>query len=326
MVKTPAQPDALLGWMEGLADPTRLRLLRLLEQHELGVVELCDVLQLPQSTVSRHLKVLGDRGFVRNHREGTTHLYRMVADELAGPARRLWLLARDQTQGWATCRQDELRLERRLRDRQADSQAFFAGAAGQWDKLRAELYGQSFTLSAMLSLLPANYVVADLGCGTGPIIAQLTPYIRRVIGVDNSLAMLKAARKRLAGAENVELLHGDVAAVPIEDCTCDAVLLILALTYVPDPAGALREMARILKPGGRAVIVDLLPHDREEFRRQMGQTCLGFEPSMVESMMAAAGLEYARVRPLAPEPNVKGPALFLATAQRPKGDFEAKGR
>lgn len=316
MIKSPAQPDALLGWMEGLADPTRLRLLRLLEQHELGVVELCDVLQLPQSTVSRHLKVLADQGFVRNHREGTTHLYRMILDELAAGARRLWLLARDQTQGWATCRQDALRLERRLRDRQASSQAFFAGAAGRWDKLRTKLYGQSFTLSALLALLPAEYVVADLGCGTGSIVSQLAPHVGRVIGVDNSPAMLKAARKRLAGAKNVELLHGDVSAIPIEDGTCDAALLILALTYVSDAGAALREMARILKPGGRAVIVDLLPHDREEFRRQMGQTCRGFEPPMLEQMMTTAGLGEVKIGPLAPEPNVKGPALFLATARR----------
>ncbi|HEX2973621.1 MAG TPA: metalloregulator ArsR/SmtB family transcription factor [Tepidisphaeraceae bacterium] len=323
MVKTPAQPDALLGWMDGLADPTRLRLLRLLEQHELGVVELCDVLQLPQSTVSRHLKVLADQGFVRNQRQGTTHLYRMPLDELDVPARRLWLLARDQTQGWATFRQDELRLERRLRDRQADGQVFFAGAAGQWDKLRTELYGQSFTVSAMLALLPADYVVADLGCGTGPVIAQLAPHVRRVIGVDNSPAMLKAAQKRLGNWGHVELLRGDLSAVPIEDCTCDAAMLILALTYVGDPGAALREMTRVLKPGGRGVVVDLLPHDREAFRRQMGQTCLGFEPQVMEQMMLGAGLTGARCQAMAPEPNAKGPALFWGTGQRAR---EGEGR
>src|SRR5437764_15174380 len=89
-----AQPEMLLSWMEGLADPTRLRLLRLLERHELGVVELCDILQLPQSTVSRHLKVLGDQGWARSRRQGTTHLYRTILDELDPAARRLWLLAR----------------------------------------------------------------------------------------------------------------------------------------------------------------------------------------------------------------------------------------
>src|SRR5947209_8178438 len=103
-------PDALLGWMESLGDATRLRLLRLVEKHELGVVDLCDVVQLPQSTVSRHLKVLGDQGWERGQRQGTANLYRMVLDELDTAQRKLWLLAREQTMGWATVQQDELRL------------------------------------------------------------------------------------------------------------------------------------------------------------------------------------------------------------------------
>ena len=101
-----SQPTALLGRMASLADATRLRLLRLLERHELGVVELCDVLQLPQSTVSRHLKVLGDQGWATSRRQGTTRLYRMILDELDAPARKLWLLAREQTESWATFQQD----------------------------------------------------------------------------------------------------------------------------------------------------------------------------------------------------------------------------
>src|SRR3954468_13022475 len=106
-----SQPDALFGWMEALADGTRLRLLRLLERHELGVVDLCDILQLPQSTVSRHLKVLSDQGWVHSRSQGATHRYRMILDEVSLPARKLWLLAREQTEGWATLRQDELRLD-----------------------------------------------------------------------------------------------------------------------------------------------------------------------------------------------------------------------
>src|SRR5947209_2589533 len=159
---SPAQPEALLGWMESLADPTRLRLLRLLERHELGVVELCDVLQLPQSTVSRHLKVLSDQEWTRSRRQGTTNLYRTLLDELDPTARKLWLLAREQTNTWPTSHHDEMRLVQRLRDRQKDSQAFFAGAAGQWDKLRGELYGSRFPTAAMLSLLPDNLTIADL--------------------------------------------------------------------------------------------------------------------------------------------------------------------
>src|SRR5947209_4777362 len=146
---SPSQPDALLGWMESLADATRLRLLRLLERHELGVVELCDALQLPQSTVSRHLKVLSDQHWTRSRRQGTTNLYRTILDELDTTARKLWVLAREQTADWATVQQDESRALQLLRDKQRDSQAFFAGAAGQWDKLRGELYGHRFATAAM---------------------------------------------------------------------------------------------------------------------------------------------------------------------------------
>jgi ArsR family transcriptional regulator len=129
--------------------------------------------------------------------------------------------------------------------------------------------------------------------------------------------MLKAARKRASGFDNVDLQKGDLATVPIDSASCDAGLLVLALTYVPSPAAVVGELSRILKPGGRGVIVDLLPHDREEFRRQTGQMSLGLEPKAVEKMMIAAGFENIATRSLPPEMNVKGPALFLAIGQRP---------
>lgn len=313
-VLAPAKPDALLGWMECLSDPTRLRLLRLLERHELGVVELCDILQLPQSTVSRHLKVLADQRWVRSRAHGTTNLYRTILDEIDPPARKLWILAREQTQEWATLRQDELRLQRRLRDRETDSQTFFAGAASEWDKLRGELYGHGFTRAALLALLPSEWTIADLGCGTGHVVAELAPCVKQVIGVDNSAAMLKAAKKRTTGMANVDLRRGDLEALPIEDATCDGALLLLALTYVAEPSAAIGEAARILKPGGRLIIVDLLPHDRDDFRRRMEQRASGLGPERVEQWMVGAGLSNGSTRPLPPEPQAKGPALFLASA------------
>ena len=316
MIKNGAKADALLGWMGSLADPTRLRLLRLLERNELGVAELCDVLQLPQSTVSRHLKTLSDQGWVLSRRQGTNHLYRTILDELEAPARKLWLLAREQTEEWPTVRQDRLRLEQVLRARETDASTFFAGAAAEWDRLRTEPYGRSFTLDAMLALLPRDYVVADLGCGTASVAAQLAPHVKQVIGVDNSAAMLKAAKKRAADLPNVELHRGELEALPIPSGACDAALLLLALTYVPEPARVLEEVARILKPGARAVVVDLLPHDRDDFRRRMGQHHMGFDPEQLEKTMNHAGLTGTGSRPLAPEAGVKGPALFLATATR----------
>lgn len=318
------QPDALLSWMEVLADPTRLRLLRLLERHELGVAELCHVLQLPQSTVSRHLKVLGDQGWIRGRSKGTANLYRMTLDSSnAAAARRLWLLTREQTEGWATVQQDQLRLGRLLAERQP-SNAFFASAAGKWDRLRTELYGSAFAESALLALLPPHWVVADLGCGTGQSAAALAPHVRRVIGVDQSSAMLKAAHRRTAGLDNVELRRGSLEAVPIADGECDGALLILALTYVEEPAAALKEMARILRPGGRAVVVDLLRHDRESFRSEMGQVHLGFECREMEDSMTAAGFTSANCRPIPPAPEARGPALLIASAARTAGspDFD----
>jgi SAM-dependent methyltransferase len=316
MATAARQPDALVSWMEVLADPTRLRLLRLLERHELGVAELCHVLQLPQSTVSRHLKVLVDQGWIRGRPKGTANLYRMILESRDAAARRLWLLTREQTEGWATVEQDQLRLGRLLSERQP-SNAFFAGAAGKWDRLRTELYGSAFGEAALLALLPPEWVVADLGCGTGHTAASLAPHVRRVIGVDQSSAMLKSAQRRTAGLENVELRRGGLEALPIADGECDGALLILALTYVEEPAVALKEMARILRPGGRAVVVDLLRHDRESFRTEMGQLHLGFECREMEGLMTAAGLIAASCRTVPPAPEARGPALLIASAARP---------
>lgn len=323
MASPAGRPDALLSWMDVLADPTRLRLLRLLERHELGVAELCHILQLPQSTVSRHLKVLGDQGWVESRSQRTANLYRMALAGADAAARRLWLLARDQTEGWAAIDQDHVRLSRLLSHRQPAAQEFFAGAAGKWDRLRAEMYGTGFTGEALLALLPPDWVVADLGCGTGPAAAAIAPYVRQVIGVDQSAAMLKAARKRTASLDNVELRVGSLEALPIADSACDAALLLLSLTYVPEPHLVVAEAARILRPGGRLVAVDLLRHDREDFRRAMGQARSGFGPEELCALLAAGGLPGARCHPIPPAAEAKGPALLLASATRSstvKGD------
>lgn len=309
------QPEALLAWMESLSDATRLRLLRLLEDHELGVTELVHILQMPQSTISRHLKVLADQGWVTSRPQGTTNLYRM-AEAPDATARRLWQWAREQTEAWPTVQHDALRLARLLARREPGGPAFFAGAASKWDRLRDEMYGRSFAESAVAALLPPDAVIADLGCGTGTMTAALAPWVDRVIGVDQSAAMLKTARRRTAGLDNVELRKGSLEALPLEDESCDGALLVLALAYVDDPAPVLGEMARVARAGGRGVVVDLLRHDRDEFRREMGQRRMGFEPDELKTLMADAGFTDVRCRPLPPDAGAKGPALLLATGTR----------
>lgn len=324
-VVSPGPVGDLIGSLESLCDPVRLRLLRLIEDQELGVAELCRVLQLPQSTVSRHLKQLSGRGWVVSRRAGTANLYRMMVSELDDSARRLWRLARERVVASPSARQDQLRLARQLRERSRRTDSFFAGAAGRWDQMRDEAYGTGFTTAAVQALLPPWWVVADLGCGTGVIACSLAPHVDRVIGVDRSRAMLDAASERARDLHNVDLRQGDLEALPLAGAEIDAALLVIVLTYVVEPAAVLREAARALRPGGRLVVVDLLRHEREAFRRRMGQRWPGFEAEHLCRLLAAAGLIDVRCNPLQPEPQASGPALLLASARRPD-DVEPEAR
>jgi len=311
--------DALRGWMEQLAEPTRLRLLRALEKRELSVLELCEVLALPQSTVSRHLKVLSESGWLVSRRAGTQSLYGW-ADDLDPGARRLWLLARAETDGWPLLRQDVERLSG-VQARKDEAQRFFAGAAGAWDRLRAEVYGVRVGIEALLALLPSEWTVADLGCGTGALAAELAPRVRKVVAVDQSAEMLRAARKRLGRRRNVEIHEARLEALPLPDAGCDAAALVLVLSYLREPGAALREAARILRPGGRLVVVEAKRHGDEELRRRMGQLSPGFEEAELLGLFPA-GLMDVSCRAIPPDPGAKGPGLIIASARRsgPKPD------
>ena len=311
-----AAAPAMLTWMSSLADATRARILRLVERHELTVADLCAVLQLPQSTVSRHLKVLADEGWVAARPDGTSRLYRLTVDDLGPAARRLWGLLREQTATAPVAAQDDQRLASILTERRSRSQAFFASAAGQWDRLRREMFGERFDVLALAGLLDPDWVVGDLGCGTGQIAAALAPFVRRVIAVDGSRAMLKAARQRLGALDGVEVRQGELDALPIDDDTLDAAALCLALHHVADPPVVLREAARVVRAGGRVLVVDMLEHGRAEYQQEMGHVWLGFPPEQVADWLKAAGFDRVRVQPLPPAPQATGPALFAATATR----------
>ena len=306
----------ILDRLSSLADGTRSRLLLLLERHELTVSELCGIVQLPQSTVSRQLKALGDAGWVTGRSEGTSRLYAMTRDELDAAARRLWALVREQVAAAPTASQDQRRLQAALAARRTTSQEFFSSSAGQWDKLRDELFGDRFHLSALAAFADAEWVVGDLGCGTGQVSAAIARFVARVVAVDGSAAMLQAAKRRLHGVSNVELRRGDLEALPIDAARLDAATLMLVLHHVAEPQRALTEVARVLKPGGRVVVVDMLPHDRESYRQQMGHVWLGFEEDHVARLFAGAGFADARVVPLPPDARAKGPGLFVATGRR----------
>jgi SAM-dependent methyltransferase len=307
---------AILEHMSALADPIRCRMLLLLEKHELTVSELCAVLQMPQSSASRQLKTLADDRWVHSRRDGTSRFYSMPLDDLDSAASRLWPLIREQVAATTAAGQDERRLRGVLARRRAPSEQFFATAAAGWDRLREGLFGDTFYLWAVLGLVDPALRVGDLGCGTGQLTATISPYVRHVFAVDSSAEMLEAARRRLAGVDNVDLRHGELETLPIDTGQLDVAILSLVLHYSPDPGRALAEVVRVLRPSGRVLVVDMQPHERVEYQQQMGHVWLGFSEKQISRLLISAGFDDVRVRPLPTDPDAKGPALFAAMATK----------
>jgi ArsR family transcriptional regulator len=238
----------------------------------------------------------------------------MMAERLEPSARRLWTLVREQVAAIPAAEQDEQRLRSVLAQRSTRSQEFFSTAAGQWDRLREELFGRRADLLGLLGLLDPAWTVGDLGCGTGQVSESLAPFVGRVVAVDSSAAMLKAARTRLSAAENVDVRAGELEALPIDDGELDAALLFLVLHYVAEPAAALAEARRVLRPGGRLLVIDMAPHDRDEYRQTMGHVWLGFGAEQLEGWTRDTGFCGFRYVPLPADPAAKGPTLFAARA------------
>ena len=300
--------------LSAIGDPLRCRILLLLESHELTVSEICSVLQLPQSTVSRHLKHLMDHDWIRARRDGTRRRYSISQATLEPALERLWSLVRDEVASGSAAAQDRSRLDSVLARRRTRSQEFFSTTAGEWAEVRRQMFGQRFELEGLLGLVDHTWTVGDLGCGTGQTSASLARFVDRVIAVDDSRAMLAAARQRLSDLANVGLRQGRLEHLPIDSHSLDAALAVLVLHHLAEPATALSEAARTLKEGGKLLIVDMLAHEREEYRQTMGHVWLGFEPDRVRQWLEQAGFEDIRTFQLSAEPDAKGPTLFGATA------------
>jgi len=308
----------VLDHLSALADTTRARLLAALEGQELSVRELQAVLQLPQSTVSRHLRILADQGWVAARPDGASHHYRFEAPGPGSPRGRLWALVREEVAASRTARGDRDRIRAVLAERHGRSRAFFASEAGRWDRLREELFGRRYELGALLGLLDGHQVVGDLGCGTGALAAELAPFVGRVIAVDESAPMLQAARDRLAHLSNVELREGELELLPVREDELDLALLVMVLPYVPDPGRILSEAARATRPGGRILVLDLAPHDRSEWEQTMGHLWRGVDRLQMIEWLNGAGFREARYVALPPLPEAMGPGLFVASARKPE--------
>ncbi len=326
---TGAKPAAA-QWAEllrTLADPMRLRIIRLLEQAAqsgLRVGELAAALKSPQSTVSRHIKELADAGLTAAQREGTSSLYRLSDASARGSLKQLRALAGDYVKNDPQMQTDARRLARVLERRYDGPDGIFSQLAPDWDNIRRRWFGDTFQLEAMLAVLNPQWVIGDLGAGTGAMLPLLCPHVAKVIAIEPSAAMLKAARRRVADLklENVELAQGSLEHLPIAGQTLDVALVLLVLHHVADLGVALAEMHRALKPGGLLLVVDLLPHKITMFREKMGHRRMGFDPAELMLQLAAGGFDGARWHTLparasrSPEARVAVPDLFVLRAVR----------
>lgn len=280
---------ATLELFKALSDEVRLRIVRAISVAELSVAELVAALRLPQSTVSRHLKPLRDAGLVSARREGTSVYYHPgPAASEAGMAE---LLA--QRLGEVPHADEDLSSVRRMLEaRRQRSKDFFDSVAGGYEALTQPGGGWA-ALAAGLAAGFAGKEVADLGAGEGALTLLLARFARRVTAVDLSPVMLRELEGRAAGTgvgERIRTEEGDIEALPLDDASVDAAFLSQALHHAARPAKAVAEAARILRPGGRLVVLDLVRHEQEWVRDQWADQWLGFDLAEMEMWMTSAGL------------------------------------
>ncbi|MGD2108413.1 MAG: metalloregulator ArsR/SmtB family transcription factor [Phycisphaerae bacterium] len=312
------EPEVLF---KAVADRTRQRTLSVLRRNELTVSELVSVLRQPQSTVSRHLKVLRDAGLIRDRRDGNMALYAVPGsanggrDDHSGLRGRLleWIGAQPLTPELAS------RLETVLHERRDMSRRFFDRVGRQWDSLREGSFGSTFHLEAFLALLPREWVVADIGAGTGYLLPTLAKHFARVLAVEPAEAMRHAAVHRIEyhRLDNVLLSGGDLGRLPIAASTVDLSIAILVLHHVPTPRESLRELHRITCAGGRVLIVEQVAHENAPFRDKMQDRWWGFNPETLADMLRSVGFEAVASQRLASvERDEHAPDLFTLTGSK----------
>ena len=193
-----------------------------------------------------------------------------------------------------------------------NSSQFFDQVAQRWTEVRRTLFGDDFVLPTLLTMLPPDRVIADLGCGPGITLAQLAPVAGRVIGVDRERSMLELAEKRNSEFGNIELRQGRLDALPIKDAEVHLALAMLVLHHVENLQAVLGEMRRIIRPHGQVIIVDMIPHDRRDYAESMGHQHLGFSREQLESTAERSDLRVNSYRVLPANPAADGPGLFVS--------------
>lgn len=296
--------EQLLAGLRAAGEPTRLRLLAILAKSELTVTELTQILRQSQPRVSRHLKLMCEAGLLDRFREGSWVFYRR--SQSGAGVKLASLLTGLIPAGDQTIARDLERLEAVRAARGERAAAFFRSNVEQWNRIRSLHVPEAKVEQTLMELARTGEDVesfVDLGTGTGRMIELIGPKARTSLGIDLSPEMLAFARATLeqSGIEHCSLRQGDLYDLPLQDETADLVTLHQVLHYLDDPAAAVGEAARILKPGGRLLIVDFAPHELDFLREEQAHRRLGFAEDEVKNWLDQAGLDLAEVRRLPPE-------------------------
>lgn len=291
---------ALLEALKAMGEPTRLRLLRLLAHEELSVMELVRILNQSQPRISRHLKLMNEAGVIDRFPDGAWVFYRLSEHPALTPLIDSVLTALGDDKNSADLRA----LEEVRGQRLEAAQGYFENIAPVWDQIRSHYVDDAEVETAIQSLVgdaPVETIV-DLGTGSGRMLSLLAPHAQYAIGLDLSQQMLNIARARTreAGLSGIDFRHGDILATRLNGQSADLVVIHQVLHFLPDPGQALKEAARLLKPGGRLLIVDFAPHRLEIMRDEYQHRRLGIGDDDMGHWQKVAGLRALRSLSLPP--------------------------
>lgn len=301
----------LIKCFKAVSDKTRLRLLYVLRQYELNVNEIVLVVDMIQSGVSRHLKILLESGLLTSRRDGS-FIYYSAAKTDAVHA--LISLVDQNFEKKEVIGQDLEKAREMIKIRQNRTKRFFKTVAPQWDRLKKEVIGQFDLNSIIKNKIVFHGNIADLGCGTGELIESLSQdSIHTLIGVDSSPEMLDQARSRLSGKDNAELRLGELEHLPMKNKEIDTAVMNMVLHHISQPELPIAEVYRVLKPGGMFVLSDFEKHDQEKINKIMGGSWFGFEKEKINTWLKEAGF---RVQGTNSYPVNHGLIINIFTAQK----------
>ncbi len=304
------QSIKLLEYCKALSDPTRLRLVHILGQHELNVNELLHILNMGQSRVSRHLKILTSAGLLTARREG---LWVFYSSNVSGQDKEFLSALRPFMENNPSLQADLQLVAAMLSERGRFTKNFFNSIADDWDRLNKEILGDFNLPEAVLSRMQPCHCAVDLGCGTGHLLQGMLGLAETIIGVDGSPRMIELAKRLLSvDASRVSLRIGDLEHLPLRDAEADFVAVNMVLHHLPEPFGSLDEIRRVLAPNGRLLITDFARHDCEEMRREYGDRWLGLDCAQLRDKLVELGFSILEDSDFAVE---KGLTLKLIVAQ-----------